>query len=511
MENVQYRPAAIRLLVVLGALCLWPALSLVGLLPRHVETFENRALAPFPGGIGSRAELEKWPRAFDAFLDDHLPGRGALLRLNAWLKYYLFQTTSEESVLVGRDGWLFHRTAADVLEAQGRLRIRKNEMRRMRVILEERRDWLRERGIDYVVAVVPTKQTVYPEKLPAWLENSGPHATRRGLLAEELERAGSTLAFVDLTPALQRAKARWGDDLYYPHDSHWNPLGATQGYAELSARYPNWFPDLKLSGKPEVVEKESNLMNMMGLPGSEKTAAARPVGGMRGTMIDPDTPSLQAAKQRGVVEVRSVAGRSAPRLYLMGDSFSYALAPYVAENFSRTVLTNTWGDQWAREEQFPVAIIEEEKPGVLLHVMLENRLSLGITRSFLGDVTGETNPPEVRMARLRRLSSPAAAADFRLNGETLEIALPGKMARAYVVKISFEAPVPVEVESRDGEGKPLWRRGDELTRANVGTGRHTVWLCAVADRAARSLRVDFRGKSAPRILEVSVSPFSDWK
>jgi alginate O-acetyltransferase complex protein AlgJ len=155
----------------------------------------------------------KWPRRFDSYVDDNLPNRSILLRLNSWVKFHVFATSPVDNVLVGKQGWLFHRTPADLLEVEGRLERKPYQIRRLRVVLEERRDWLAERGIDYLVLIAPTKQSIYPERLPQWVNPSSSGRSRRELLQAELQRAESNLKLSDFTPVLCESKGTLGDAL----------------------------------------------------------------------------------------------------------------------------------------------------------------------------------------------------------------------------------------------------------------------------------------------------------
>ncbi|ANX03821.1 alginate O-acetyltransferase AlgX-related protein [Immundisolibacter cernigliae] len=383
MDKILPKTLAAVFLALLALLILWPLLAATGLVGAKGESYENRRLAEFPAQVSSLEDYVKWPRRVDDFLGDHLPNRGTLLGLNAWIRYHVFATSPVESVLVGRNGWLFHRMPADIQEVEGRLVRKPYQIRRLRIILEERRDWLAEKGIDYLVLVAPTKQTIYPEKLPGWLKPSAPGQSRRELLQAELVRSGSSLDLFDFTPALREAKAEWGDALYYKHDSHWSYVGAFEAYAALAERYPKWFSMPGEDWIRKETPRESNLMRLMGLPGEEVTPYPQPAGGFAARFRAPHTPQLKRMAKRGVAQAFQRPDQRGPRLYLLADSFAGWNTAYLAENFSRTVVTNTWGDQWSRHEQFPIGSILAEQPDLVIDQMLENRLDLGVPEHYL--------------------------------------------------------------------------------------------------------------------------------
>ena len=69
-----------------------------------------------------------------------------------------------------------------------------------RILFEERRVWLKERGIRYLVVFAPDKTSIYPEQLPDAYRPRSP-ISRLDQLVDHLEEH-SDLAFVDLREAL---------------------------------------------------------------------------------------------------------------------------------------------------------------------------------------------------------------------------------------------------------------------------------------------------------------------
>ena len=508
-------PAAM-FLSVLAALMLWPSLAAVGLVPGRLEVFEKRQLAPFPSPVASLATWEKWPRSFETFFDDHLPNRGFLLRLNAWMKYNLFATSPTPAVLVGREGWLFHGMPDDLREAAGRLERTPAEIRQLRIVLEERHDALAEHGIDYLVLVAPTKQTVYPDKLPNWLVPGCPNRGRRERLLAELERADSPVAIEDYTAVLVEARQQHGDDVYYRHDSHWTYRGACEAYAWLANRHPEWFRPPGADWVEPWVSNQSNLMNLMGLPGDETTVFPQPPGGFVARQKKLDTKWLLNLSARCGVKLFERAGVNRGVLYLLGDSFAGWNTKYVAENFSRTVLLNPWDARLQRYEQFPLDHMRAEKAGLVVQQLVENRLDVSPAVSgCLADPAGNSHPPMVRAARLRRLfaAGDSVAAPFRQQGPFTVIS-PPKPASAYIIRVEVEAAEPCLMGSISPYAPDAAPTNDpiirnfELTRHPVLPGGFTAILCGspAADSGQIRLRFD---KPGARVIAVQLAPHPD--
>jgi hypothetical protein len=517
MRNSSYRKLVTIFLAILSLLLLWFLLVSVGFIPWKIESYENRRLASFPTQVSSLDDWIKWPRRFESYLDDHLPTRNTLLRLNAWIKYHIFSTSPVNSVLVGKDGWLFHRVSDDLLEIEGRLQRQPYQIRRLRVILEERRDWLAEKGIDYMVLIAPTKQTIYPEKLPQWLKPSKSVPSRRQMLMAELQRVGSELKLFDFTPALQESKKLAGDALYYLQDSHWNYLGGAQGYTALSKKYPEWFIEPGSDWIEIQTPRDSNLMHLMGLSSSEITSYPQPPAGFVARTRAPDTKLLQNMASRGAVVIYQRPDGHGPRLYLMGDSFAGWDTAYLAENFSRTILTNTWGDQWQRHEQFPTENILAEHPNLVIEQMVENRLDLGQPRALLGDSAGENHPPEVRSTRLKRLmrASGELVVDYSQQGGEIEIPTPQlPNTRSYIVRLELKTIDKTTIQSISPYSDvDAWydpcRRGGELIKYTEGPEEGVVFLCATAGPNTGKIRLSTDKNVTTEIKKISIAPHPD--
>ncbi len=57
--------------------------------------------------------IEEFPALYEAYYNDHLPYRDFLIRMNSGLEYYVFQTSSNENVVRGKEEWLFYNSSAD--------------------------------------------------------------------------------------------------------------------------------------------------------------------------------------------------------------------------------------------------------------------------------------------------------------------------------------------------------------------------------------------------------------
>ena len=209
------KPIKIAYVALVLAVCAFPVFTM----PLFGETAstEKRELAAFPR---LTKEGEGFNLAFfselNTYLSEHFSFRSQLVTADSVAKASLFGTSSEDQVIVGTDGWLYFEKTMDdywgrnVLDERGTTRLART--------VELMQEYVQGQGAAFAFAVVPNKNTVYPEHMPYYTLKT-PDPTNRERLAAAL---GPRSYVTDLTAVLRAP----GELLYHKRDSHWNTLGA---------------------------------------------------------------------------------------------------------------------------------------------------------------------------------------------------------------------------------------------------------------------------------------------
>jgi hypothetical protein len=271
-------------------------------------------------------------------------------------------------VTLGKDGWLFY-TGDSLLDYYSHSKpFTEQEMARWLALFEARSKWLKERGISYVITIVPESHTIYPEFMPDDILRIGTQS-RLDQLKNYCE-AHSDIRILDLRSALLEEKSR--RRIYHRTNTHWNGLGAFIAYREiinkLHEERPTLIPRLEDSFRTLVkYEPKSDLIGLLGtnrIPDEEniiliprEPAKARSEG-------REVTLGLADDKKYLVTETRDPA--PAPRVVMFRDSFASALIPFLSEHFSRAVFV------WKPE--MDKAIIDAERPNVVIFESSERAL-----------------------------------------------------------------------------------------------------------------------------------------
>ncbi len=330
---------------------------------------EFRRPAPFPARPVSAQTLAVWPRMFDAWYADHFGLRSTLIRWNNALTLFALEDSPTSEIVVGPEQWMFTTRDRAVQVRRGADPFSARELELWADVLADRRRWCEERGVRYVFAIAPNKETIYPDRWPARLDIVGP--TRREQLVEHV-RERADVPLVDLTPALEQARADFAreGEVYFRLGTHWNDRGALYAYRALlehAARESPQFAPRPLgdfSFAPTDFQDDSwagrlYLEDVLTQPNVEVQLAFE-----RGV---PDSFWREAREKRLVSIDTAHARDDLPRAVVFHDSMGEKLRPLLAEHFSRASF------RWVSD--FDTDLIEREKPDIVIQLFVERALS----------------------------------------------------------------------------------------------------------------------------------------
>jgi alginate O-acetyltransferase complex protein AlgJ len=259
-------------------------------------------------------------------------------------------------VIQGKDGWLFLKR--DTALAAGEHLFNPNQLRQWRYMLETRHAWLQKRGVHYFMLMPPTPPSVYPEHLPGELEPAGRRTVHQVLdLLAEHEVAIPHLYPLDEMIALKGREPQWAP--FPRNESHWSDAAGYRSYELVLDRLPPEIPGRRLAETDLEVE-------------------ARPVLGDLGRLVDPpftDThyllspraPRARLVRDNRVYDTGRMleyeCGNGKGSCVMIGDSFGYWIAPFMAETFRRFVLVHRF--------TMDFELMERERPDVVVSIHTE--------------------------------------------------------------------------------------------------------------------------------------------
>jgi alginate O-acetyltransferase complex protein AlgJ len=382
---------------------------------------ENRRLNPFPTISPSTESWASFPVRFEAYFNDHFGLRNVLIPINAYFKVKILGVTpsviapgepsplpartaqkkmglresaSQKTVLLGKEGWLFFAGEGVIDDYRRTSPLSVAQIDRWKRVMEERATWLDRSQIKYLVAIAPNKHTVYSEYLPDTINQVRATSRFDQILQIDL-RGHSNIEILDMRKTLARAKKSYR--VYHQTDTHWNDLGAFMAYQEILKSLFRWFPLLEPLDISwfEIVSKRTaggGLAHQLGMTDyyHEEQLLLKPIQPrlskpLRRLPDDRDENGFPTTKNLGP-SVYEVPHSRLPRAVVVRDSFGTNLIPFLAEHFSRMVCL------WQYE--FPVDVIEKEKPDVVIQEIVERKLM----------TLDPTNPDRVRFLPRKNLT-----------------------------------------------------------------------------------------------------------
>ena len=296
------------------------------------ESEEKRTLAEKP--VLSLAEIEAYPRAYEAYYDDHLPFRDLLIKLYNSMQVHVFHTSSSDDVILGKDGWLFYRSVIDGTALQcydGSLLFTREELEEVAANLTEMRDRLAERGTEFVVYVAPIKGRIYGEYMPDHIGQPAQLCMYNQIM--DYLRSHTDIRVVSpLEEMLAYKKMHPQELLFYQTDTHWNERGAYLGAQALLRELGIQTPSLDRLKTVSVPAGRYDLESLLNVWDMDDDGAAAIV-------FDELLPEVQelAYEFNGKMEYK-VPGAEPIRFFMHKDSFGSGMAPYLKHHFSHSLM-----------------------------------------------------------------------------------------------------------------------------------------------------------------------------
>lgn len=323
--------------------CLIPSAGML-FLPEEPPA-ANQTLAQPPALIGEDGALNRsvLDEATD-YVADHFALRQRLITANAALEAAVFHTSASDSVVLGRDGWLFYReTVDDYLHTDPMSRRELFGAARTLALLTE---YAGSRGARLAFTVAPNKASLYPNYLP-YVGEPLPGEDDIDRLVPLLEEQG--VEYIDLfAPFRERMQI-----LYHATDSHWTSWGAAFAHDTLT----------EALGVPDRTHWDTSVWEARSHRG-DLYEMLYPTGAMREEELAPADdftflpvrPIRSPEDQRIETENPSKSGS----LLMFRDSFGNSLYPFMAEDFGHAVFSRSmpWNMGLLEETGADTVVIE---------------------------------------------------------------------------------------------------------------------------------------------------------
>lgn len=333
---------------------LWPALS--SRLTAEGENVEKRELAPFPRL--DRENLQGYPAAVEAYINDHAAFRDQLLSLNAGINLTLFQSVDNPEVIIGEEGWYFYNGGASVADYRGQNLYQEEELALIAAKLEAVRQYHENRGTLFIVLLAPNKESIYGDYMPKWYTKLS-DTTRYDQVEQVLRERTNIPVVSPKAYFLEERDLEW----YFKTDTHWNEAGAFvagQMLIDAAGGQAVTVEDVII---PFEQRDRGDLAMLFHMPESFLDDRFCVVHGYY------DDVAVQSSDPKGDGSVLKSQAPDAPdprRLAFYGDSFVPVMLSKISRYF-RNVDFYHW-------QSFDLAFLDQDPPDILVYEVVEREL-----------------------------------------------------------------------------------------------------------------------------------------
>lgn len=355
-----------------------PALKTLLSPAMELSRIENRKLSQIPVLRLDIKGFSSFPKQFESYFNDQFGFREAFIHIHNYVKAAILNISPVAGVIMGKNNWLFLKT-----EPYGEEKPSSAQLEAMQLHLETKRDWLAQRGIQYIFIPAPNKQSIYPEYLPE-SRNTKKQDSQLDDLISYLQN-NSTFTILDVRPQLINGKN--DSPVYYQTDHHWNDKGAFIAYQRMVDFLHQWFPEmtplsLQQMDTSSQISGGMSLANMMGLsdvfpetfiklkvtrPCSQKS----PYIAMQSEWNEKARSNLEEEWYRMRIPLQTICSSANRRALIFRDSFFDMVSPFFSEHFHKAVYI------WTRFDYSILPdLIKQVQPDVVIEECVESEIFL---------------------------------------------------------------------------------------------------------------------------------------
>ena len=280
----------------------------------------------------------EFPELFDDYYNNTLPFRNLFGILWADINYYFLRESANTSVVLGRiDGndrerWLFYDNKSDyspIEDVQGLTSFSATQTQRILDRIKNDTNRLRSQGIELYYLFVPSKESIYKEKLPESVELFS-DTTRTDMLVEHALTSGVRNI---IYPKEELIEEKSLGQLYWKQDTHWNELGAGVVFKSMSENLLDGLSyNFKYHFNKEQVDKDLSEKMMVFKHFEDEVVVIEHDGGSDDFRVN----TINGGKD----EIVFSNNKNAPikkTIMIVGDSYRNALRPFFMRMFKNCI------------------------------------------------------------------------------------------------------------------------------------------------------------------------------
>lgn len=338
-------------------LCVLPSLGMI-FAPSN-EPIGNEKETKFPALADDSGKLNTaYPTQLGEYYEQHFAFRPLAITADANIQASVFTVSNNDSVVVGKDGWLYYSSTLDNYLGKNVFSDRKTSS----IVhnLEMLQSFSKSRDANFIFTVAPNKNTLYPKHMPYYFSQKVSSESNRKKISEAL--AKSEVNYCDLFSLFESKN----ETLYFARDSHWNNKGALMVYDSVLTQLGKSHDDYSTVESVRKKDFTGDLAKML-YPAGSQPEYNNYYGAEERYSYTTDTKSVEDAM------IKTKNEDASESLYMYRDSFGNSLLPFFASAYNTATFTKS----------FPMLLekdFNEAKPDTFVLELVERNLDWMCTR-----------------------------------------------------------------------------------------------------------------------------------
>lgn len=319
-----------------------------------LNNYENRTLITWGEVAGS-----KWSKFFpnlETLIEDYIPYKNESIEAINWVDKNIFHDIFSNSVVVGKEGWLFYKGENCIQDYRGGFVMSEEELQKYRIAAENLNTSMKSRGIKLYVMITPNKEQIYGEKyLPERVVRYSDYSRADQIVDYLTENSDVQVIY----PKRELQEASAVAQVWRKYDTHWNELGAFVSTQSLLDTMGVKYSNLQDVSYIENGHCSGDLANMLGMVSRYSDDNIYKIDDYNATVSFKQTEYVLQSNL-SYAKYDSNADNDLKVLFI-GDSFLGSMEGYLASNFKTVLFVHR--DNYGLLDK---NLIEEEQPNILV-------------------------------------------------------------------------------------------------------------------------------------------------
>lgn len=337
---------------------------------------ENRKLAAVPSLIANGEVNKNFCKDTEAWLRDRFWGRDSFLSANHAYALALKDRFSERAI-IGEGGWIFYKGNDSIANFQNKNLFTEAELEAVKNTTLKKKAELEKAGIKYYLMVCPDKNRVYGEFYPTFIQKAAEHG-RAEQMAAYLRANGIDVIY----PLEEMMAAKSEGTLYHRIDTHWTGHGAFIGYTALMKAIQKDYPDLKMLTMDDydIEQTPETTGDLLGMVNVSLEELEIPDNHITELKLKREKYNYYITKHEGKygrsgVKTLNDAPLNNYNVFMVRDSYTIALIPYISESFKSVNYA------WTRDFKEYFGSMKKDKPDIVIEQLVERYVPV-LTNNF---------------------------------------------------------------------------------------------------------------------------------